>query len=234
MTAPTKSRGRRTPATRQRATNRNAVELEPGTTTAQPDAAPRRASRGRTSAAERAYARRAQRADLLSQRAPRPAPRPDAKKPERRKLKLSWPKSRASFVLAMMGLLAVGVATTLWLTTQAIADSYRLEQLRTTNASLAEAKAKLQRDVAKAESPGSLAPAAQQGGLVPSGDPARIIVGPDGKTTLVGEPKKAQDAPPAAQSVPPAAPAGGPPRGARTEGDLTAPPAETPAEQGGH
>ncbi|GAA4546910.1 hypothetical protein [Amycolatopsis samaneae] len=225
MTAPTKSRGRRTQATRQRATSRSTAEQEPGTTTAQPDAAPRRASRGRTTAAERAYARRAQRADLLSQRAPRPEPRPEAKKAQPRKFKLSWPKSRASFVLAMMGLLAIGVATTLWLTTQAIADSYRLEQLRTTNASLAETKAKLEREVAKASSPASLAPAAQQGGLVSSDDPARIIVGPDGKTTLSGEPKKAKEvAPPA----PPAAasehrvPA---PSGERTEGDVTAPPA---------
>src|SRR6185369_7557179 len=119
------------------------------------------------------------------------------------------PKSRASLVLLMMALLAAGVATTLWLTTQAIADSYRLEQLRTTNAHLAEQKEQLQRDVAKAESPALLAPAAQQLGMVPGGDPARIVVGPDGKTSLVGEPKKAKADAPVVPAAPPAAPAAG-------------------------
>lgn len=230
MTAPTKSRRRTAPATRGRADASTTVEpdpktLEPG------KAAPRRASRGRTSAAERAYARRAQRADLLKDREPRPAPKtktePGAPAPKL-KLKLKLPKSRASFVLLMMALLAVGVATTLWLTTQAIADSYRLEQLRTTNASLAETKEQLQRDVAKAESPASLAPAAQQLGMVPGDDPARIVVGPDGKTSLVGEPKKAKADTPVVPVAPPAAPAAGTQsqQGAPIEGDQPAVPEE--------
>jgi hypothetical protein len=230
MTAPTKRRAAG-PATRKRAEPaRGTTTVEPEPQTQEPGkAAPRRASRGRTSAAERAYARRAQRADLLKEREPRPAPKAertlDAPK---LKLKIRLPKSRASFVLLMMALLAVGVATTLWLTTQAIADSYRLEQLRTTNASLAESKERLQRDVAKAESPASLAPAAQQLGMVPGGDPARILVGPDGKTSLVGEPKQAKaDAPPV-QAAPPVAPAAGTQsqQGAPVEGDQPAVPAD--------
>jgi len=237
MTAPAKSRRRaatargrseaaRTPAT----TEPDARPLEPG------KAAPRRASRGRTSAAERAYARRAQRAELLKDREPRPEPK--TAEPGERKVKLRLPKSRASFVLMMMALLAVGVATTLWLTTQAIADSYRLEQLRTTNANLAEQKEQLQRDVAKAESPASLAPAAQQLGMVPGGDPARIVVGPDGKTSLVGEPKKAKADTPVVPAAPPAAPAAGTQsqQGAPIEGDQPAVPAEEqqpPAQPGG-
>ncbi|MCR6486826.1 hypothetical protein M8542_28755 [Amycolatopsis sp. OK19-0408] len=236
MTAPTKSRRRAAPATRGRADASTTVEpdpqtLEPGKT------APRRASRGRTSAAERAYARRAQRADLLKEREPRPAPKkaePGEPTPKL-KLKLLLPKSRASFVLMMMALLAVGVATTLWLTTQAIADSYRLEQLRTTNANLAETKEQLQRDVAKAESPASLAPAAQQLGMVPGDDPARIVVGPDGKTSLVGEPKKAKPDTPAVPVAPPAAPAAGTQsqQGAPIEGDQPAVPAEEQQQPGG-
>jgi hypothetical protein len=240
MTAPTKRRAGG-PATRKRAEPARGTTVETEPRPAEPGkAAPRRASRGRTSAAERAYARRAQRADLLKEREPRSAPKaarePDAPKP---KLKLRLPKSRASFVLLMMALLAAGVATTLWLTTQAIADSYRLEQLRTTNSNLAETKEQLQRDVAKAESPASLAPAAQQLGMVPGGDPARILVGPDGKTSLVGEPKKAKaDAPPV-QAAPPAAPAAGTQsqQGAPIEGDQPAVPAEDqpapPAQQPG-
>jgi hypothetical protein len=225
MTAPTKRRAGG-PATRKRAepARGTTVEIEPQP--AEPSkAAPRRASRGRTSAAERAYARRAQRADLLKERAPQAERSADVPK---LKLKLRLPKSRASFVLLMMALLAAGVATTLWLTTQAIADSYRLEQLRTTNATLAETKEQLQRDVAKAESPASLAPAAQQLGMVPGGDPARIVVGPDGKTSLVGEPKKAKADTPAVPVAPPAAPAAGTQsqQGAPIEGDQPAVPAD--------
>jgi hypothetical protein len=231
MTAPTKSRRRAAPATRGRSdAARTSTTVEPDPQNLEPGkAAPRRASRGRTSAAERAYARRAQRADLLKEREPRPAQKaertPDAPK---LKLKIRLPKSRASFVLLMMALLAAGVATTLWLTTQAIADSYRLEQLRTTNANLAETKEQLQRDVAKAESPASLAPSAQQLGMVPGGDPARILVGPDGKTSLVGEPKKAKADAPAVPAAPPAAPAAGTQsqQGAPIEGDQPAVPAE--------
>ena len=161
MTAPAKSRRRAAPATRGRSdAARTSTTVEPDPQTPQPG---RRGSRGRTSAAERAYARRAQRADLLKEREARPEPKArPAELPEKPKLKLKLllPKSRASFVLMMMALLAAGVATTLWLTTQAIADSYRLEQLRTTNANLAEQKEQLQRDVAKAESPASLTPSA--------------------------------------------------------------------------
>lgn len=228
MTAPTKSRRRAAaPATRQRARTGTTVEQEPETVT--PEVAPRRASRSRTSAAERAYARRAQRADLLQQREPRPEPeRLKVTDKTDKKLKIHWPRSRASFVLMMMGLLAVGVACTLWLTTQAIADSYKLEQLRTGNAKLAETKEKLQRDVAKAESPASLAPAAQQLGMVPGGDPARIVVGPDGKTSLVGEPKKAKADTQPVPAAPPVAPADGTQsqQGAPIEGDQPAVPAD--------
>ena len=182
MTAPAKAR-RSSSTTAERAP-RNTVDTE--------TEAP---ARRRTTAAERAYARRAQRADLLRQRAPKkPAveAEPIEAKTLRTRLKLRWPQSRASFVLVMMGLLAVGVAATLWFTTQAIADSYRLEKLRTDNAALMETKDRLEREVAKAQSPASLAPAAKQLGMVPGGDPARIVVGKDGKTTVVGEPKAAE------------------------------------------
>jgi hypothetical protein len=237
MTAPAKSRRPAAPATRGRSeAARTSTTVEPEPQTTQPGkAAPRRASRGRTSAAERAYARRAQRADLLKEREPRPRPKAEPAEPKPT-FRLRLPKSRASFVLMMMALLAAGVATTLWLTTQAIADSYRLEQLRTTNANLAETKEQLQRDVAKAESPASLAPAAQQLGMVPGGDPARIVVGPDGKTSLVGEPKKAKADTPAAPVAPPAAPAAGTQsqQGAPIEGDQPAVPADAqpPAQPG--
>ncbi|MER6669778.1 hypothetical protein ABT256_34830 [Amycolatopsis japonica] len=234
MTAPAKSRGRRTPPPGRRA--RATANADQATDTTETTTS--RASRGRTSAAERAYARRAQRADLLQrdQRRNRPDAEGGAGKEEpRKKLKLRWPRSRASFVLMMMGMLAVGVACTLWLTTQAIADSYRLEQLRTTNAGLAEAKERLQREVAKAESPASLAPKARELGMVPGGDPAHIVVGPDGQSTVVGEPKKAEGEAPAASTestAPP--PAEGTQQGTPYEGDQPAVPQENTAPaQGG-
>ncbi|MEV6446954.1 hypothetical protein [Amycolatopsis sp. NPDC051716] len=240
MTAPAKSRRRAAPARdRSEAARTSTTTVEPDPHAPPPvKAAPRRGSRGRTSAAERAYARRAQRADLLKEREARPEPKVRPAEPPvkpKLELKLLLPKSRASFVLMMMALLAAGVATTLWLTTQAIADSYRLEQLRTTNANLAEQKEQLQRDVAKAESPASLAPAAQQLGMVPGGDPARIVVGPDGKTSLVGDPKKAKADTPVVPAAPPAAPAAGTQsqQGAPIEGDQPAVPEEQPPAQPG-
>ncbi|OXM46761.1 hypothetical protein [Amycolatopsis alba] len=234
MTAPAKSRGRRTPAPGRRARATSTVEETPDATETKPST---RASRGRTSAAERAYARRAQRADLLQRDQRRN--RPDAeggtgKEEPKKKFKLRWPRSRASFVLMMMGMLAVGVACTLWLTTQAIADSYRLEQLRTTNAGLAESKERLQREVAKAESPASLAPKARELGMVPGGDPAHIVVGTEGQSTVVGEPKKATGDTPAPQTAAPP-PAEGTQQGAPIEGDQPAVPQENapPPAQGG-
>ncbi|MFB9926138.1 hypothetical protein ACFORO_13550 [Amycolatopsis halotolerans] len=217
MTAPTKSRR----------SSSTAAERAPRNTVTETEAPGRR----RTTAAERAYARRAQRADLLRQRAPkRPAAEPETvvAKAVPARFKLRWPRSRASFVLVMMGLLAVGVAATLWFTTQAIADSYRLEKLRTDSASLMETKDRLEREVAKAQSPASLAPAAKQLGMVPGGDPARIVVGKDGKTTVVGEPKKAQ--PDEQDAVAPPAQPAAPPEGG-IEGDLSGTPAGTAGGQ---
>jgi hypothetical protein len=243
MTAPTRSR--RGSGAKRREQASPTTEHAPGTE--QPVKAPRRAPRtGRSSAAERAYARRAQRAELLQRG--HDADREPARQKAKRRLR--WPASRASFVLMMMGLLAAGVATTLWLSTQAIADSYRLEQLRAFNARQAEQAAQLQLAVTKQESAASLAQKAQALGMVPGGDPARIVVAPDGTTSLVGTPKKAQapapapapptpptpapatPTPPAPATPTPAAPiaAGTQPlQGAPVAGNQPAAPANTPA-----
>jgi len=224
MTAPARSRNRRGAGARQRTQSAPAAEQATGGTP--PATAPRRNGRtGRTSAAERAYARRAQRAEML-RREPNAEPAKQKVKGAK-KARLRWPSSRASFVLMMMGLLVAGVAATLWLSTQAIADSYRLEQLRGFNAKQVEQAEQLQREVTKEESASSLAQKAKELGMVPGGDPARILVNPDGSTTLVGQPKKAHAAapPPVQAPVAPAEgtqPAGGPP----IEGDQPAVPAE--------
>ncbi|PRX51139.1 hypothetical protein B0I33_101292 [Prauserella shujinwangii] len=194
MTAPARTRTR-TPSSRTRQRPKapagtTTVEENPGTGTTR--TAPERARpRQRSTAAERAYARRAQRADALRRGAEGTGA--DAERERRPGLLrlLRGPRSRATFVLIQMALLAAGVATTLWLSTQAITDSYRLEQLRENNARLAEQVEQLQRDVTSAQSPSSLADRAKALGMVPGGNPARLVVSDDGSIQVVGEPETA-------------------------------------------
>ncbi|GAA5173245.1 MULTISPECIES: hypothetical protein [Amycolatopsis] len=214
MTAPTRTR-RKPAETPSRTGTKEATRVE------------RRSSRTgqRTSAAERAYARRAQRVDLLRRG------ETERKQPGRGP-RLGWPRSRASFVLIVMLLLAAGVATTLLLSTQAIADSYRLEQIREENANLVEQSELLQQGVTKAESASSLAARAKALGMVPAGNPAHLVLNPDGSITVVGTPQKAVgQAPPATTTPtpPPANPAGTAP----IEGDVAQGDQQQPAVQGG-
>lgn len=162
-----------------------------------PDTNPTERTSGRTrsAAAQRAYARRAQREGRPHERA---AGQADSA------------TGRASFVVLIIVLLVVGVAATLWLSTQAIADSYRLEEAKKQATDLAEHAAELQREVTKAESASALAEQARQMGMVPAGDPARLIVQPDGTVVVVGEPKPAQTSAPPAPPAPPAAPPAAP------------------------
>lgn len=151
--------------------------------------APRTRSDSRTSAAERAYARRAQRAEEARRAsgAGRTA-RSGSVVGLFAWLRPRLLRSRTSFVLLIMLLLAGGVAATLWLSTQAISTSYRLERLHEQNARLAERVAELQRVVAKRESATWLAEQARSLGMVPAGLPAKLVVQPDGTIRLVGEP----------------------------------------------
>ena len=149
-------------------------------------------------------------------------------------LRLHRPRSRASFVLIVMALLAAGVATTLLLSTQAIADSYRLEQVRQENADLAERSEQLQQDVTKSEAASSLAERAKALGMVPAGEPAHLVQNPDGTVKVVGDPQQVATPAPAATSStpPPPTPAGGPPvEGDVAQGEQPQTPAstETPA-----
>ncbi|MFB9728394.1 septum formation initiator [Haloechinothrix salitolerans] len=156
-----------------------------------PERSPQRSTphgpeRGRSSAARKAYARRAQRTAAVDH-----VESGTAAAGMGALLALRLPKSRASFVLLMMVLLATGVIMTLWLSTQAIADSYRLERMRAETAYLEERAEQLQRDVARQESPAELAEKARELGMVPSGNPARIVVSEDGKPKVVGDPRPA-------------------------------------------
>jgi hypothetical protein len=155
-------------------------------------------ARPRTAAAERAYARRAQRE---GRRAPRRAAEPE-----------DSTAGRASFVVLIIGLLVVGVAATLWLSTQAIADSYRLDEAKQAATDLSERAEVLQREVTKMDSPSEIARRAKELGMVLPDDPARLVVQPDGSVVVVGEPKAAE------APAPPPPPAG--------QDQATAPPAE--------
>lgn len=140
------------------------------------------AERRRSAAAERAYARRAQR---TSARGPAVTRQP-----------VVAPK--APFVVMVMIVLGVGIATIMWLSTQATADSYRLQDARAEETRLARQVEQLRQEVALAESPLSLSEAAAKLGLVPAGDPARLLKLPDGSVEVYGKPSAVQ--PPAPQT----------------------------------
>ena len=121
---------------------------------------------------------------------------------------------RAQFVLLIMVLLAAGLVATLWLSTAAASDSYRLQDARAALQTLTAQSERLHRDVAQMSSAPALAQRAAQLGMVPIQDPARLVVDPSGAVTVVGVPKAAVApvpvAPPAAKpGSTPAAPVGG-------------------------
>lgn len=189
MTAPTRVAG---PATRTRARTPLPTRER---STAKPAAQPDRSgtARSRSAAAERAYTRRIQRTRRMTGAAAAAQP---------------GSAYRVSFVVLVIGLLVAGVVATLWFSTQATADSYRLEQAKKDTIALSEQVDQLQRDVARAESPPSLAARAAALGMVPAGDPAHLVAGSDGTITVIGQPSaaRATAAPAPAPTQPPTQP----------------------------
>jgi hypothetical protein len=156
------------------------------------------AQRGRQGgAALRAYARRDERVRRLA------VGRPAA------------PAGRAQFVLLVMVLLAVGLVATLWLSTAAAADSYRLQDARLEARTLGEQSARLHREVTAMQAAPALAERARAMGMVPVQDAARLVVLPDGGVQVVGRPQ--------------VVPAPAPPVPAATPEDGTTPDGDTPA-----
>jgi hypothetical protein len=145
------------------------------------------AERRRSPAAERAYARRAQRS---SARGPAVTRQP-----------VVAPK--APFVVMVMIVLGVGITAIMWLSTQATADSYRLQDARAEKTRLARQVEQLRQEVALAESPLNLAEAAAKLGMLPAGDPARLRKLPDGTVEVYGKPSAVQPPPPPASATPP-------------------------------
>ena len=105
---------------------------------------------------------------------------------------------RSQFVLLIMVLFGVGLVASLWLSTTAAADSYRLDAARQATRDLSERSESLRTEIASMQSAPALAAAARQMGMVQVSDVARLVVRPDGSVQVVGAPKAA---------VAPAAPA---------------------------
>jgi cell division protein FtsB len=166
--------------------------------------------RSRSAASQRAYERKAQRQAQLTGQAPVTA------------------SPRTPFVLLVMGLLAVGLITSLWLSTAAAADSYRLEQAQLQARELSERSARLRQEVATLQTAPELAKRARALGMVASPEPARLVVQPDGSVVLVGKPVTAAGPPPpalpsASGDRPPAATSQRPAPGLRPDRAATGP-----------
>ena len=103
---------------------------------------------------------------------------------------------RPQFVLLIMVLLVVGLVATLWLSTAAAADSYRLQDATAEARVLSEQAERLKQEVAVLASAPELARRAGELGMVPVRAPARLVVAPDGSVSVVGEPRAAVPPPP--------------------------------------
>ncbi|WP_280308289.1 hypothetical protein [Nocardia neocaledoniensis] len=189
------------------------------------------AERVKSGAAQRAYARKRTREQLLD----------GIELPER----ASSMAGRIPFVTAIIGLLGCGLALTLLLTTRAAEDSYQLGDARAVNRKLADERAALQREVAAADSAPELAARARELGMIPAKDPARLVLGPGGEVTVIGTPSPAQGAPAPPLNAPPTTTPNGPAPGhAQAQGERVVPvqpglpsssqaPAPAQAPQGG-
>ncbi len=113
---------------------------------------------------------------------------------------------RSRFVLLVMALFATGLVTSLWLSTTAAADSYRLSAATGATRDLSERSETLRAEIAALRSAPALAQAARDLGMVPTSDVARLVAMPDGSVVVVGTPKAAVAPAPPPVVLPPALP----------------------------
>lgn len=104
--------------------------------------------------------------------------------------------ARIPFVVLVIGALGIGLAITLWLSTDAAGRSYQLGSARALNEALTQQKEALERDVLQAQSAPALADAARNLGMIPSRDTAHLVQDPVGNWVVVGQPKPAIGVPP--------------------------------------
>ena len=104
--------------------------------------------------------------------------------------------SKVPFVVLVIGALGVGLALTLWLSTDSAERSYQLSDARERARVLQEQKESLERDVREAQSAPALAEAARKEGMIPTRDTAHLVQDPSGNWVVVGTPKPADGVPP--------------------------------------
>ncbi|AZG43699.1 hypothetical protein [Gordonia insulae] len=96
------------------------------------------------------------------------------------------------FVVPILALLVVGLGLSLWLSTKAAADSYRLGEARQENQSLVDRRDSLKRSYESGDSAPELSDKASRLGMIPAKNPARMIVDGTGKPRVVGDPEPAE------------------------------------------
>lgn len=158
------------------------------------------ATRRRSPAAERAYARREQRrGSTVRERPQRSAP---VRQPQRQSAAKRLPEkaagSRVPLVVTVMTLMACGLAATLWLSIAAVSGSYRLQQAQSDVNALTAERDQLQRQNADLDSTPELQKRAAAQGLVPAPQAAYLVPQPDGSVAVIGQPQAADPAAPAA------------------------------------
>ncbi|MFR9730836.1 hypothetical protein ACL03H_16555 [Saccharopolyspora sp. MS10] len=172
--------------------------------------------RSRSAAAERAYARREERRDRTTREPAERRPRRQrqaaeqrqwrlaAVRPRARQLQAKVATSRVPMVVAVMGLLAIGLVATLSLSIAAVGGSYRLQEVEQEVTALNEHREGLLREVSNLDSTPALQRKAIELGMVPPpGPPAHLVVQPDGSVRVIGEPEQASTPIPAAPPVQP-------------------------------
>lgn len=99
------------------------------------------------------------------------------------------------FVVPVIALLVVGLGLSLWLSTKAAQDSYRLGIERKANQALVDRRDSLKRSYESGDSAPELSDKAAKLGMIPVQDPARMVVGANGKPKVLGDPKPASGKP---------------------------------------
>jgi hypothetical protein len=105
--------------------------------------------------------------------------------------------TKVPFVVLVIGSLGIGLALTLWLSTDSAERSYELSNARERNKALAQQKESLERQVLEAQAAPALAESARNLGMIPSRDTAHLVQDASGNWVVVGDPKPAEGAPPA-------------------------------------
>lgn len=104
--------------------------------------------------------------------------------------------AKVPFVVLIIGALGLGLALTLWLSTDSAERSYQLSHAREKTRLLQQQKEALERDVREAEAAPALAEAARKQGMIPTRDTAHLVQDPSGSWVVVGTPKPADGVPP--------------------------------------